>query len=292
MTEKPGNRVGLIGWPVEHSVSPSMHNAAFRELGLDWEYWLLPTPPAKVQARLGALEGDGFRGANVTVPHKQAVMAYLQSVAQSAQTMGAVNTIVVHEGHLRGANTDGDGFLAALREAGFEPAGREALVLGAGGSARAVVYSLAKAGSPVTVLNRSAERAASLVGRLKDAGACSPLTALSQDAYLEELELGRFDLLVNATPLGMWPEIHTSPWPDGLPFPSHWTVFDLVYNPEETRLIVQARAAGAKAIGGLAMLVHQGARAFELWTGQEAPVDVMRAAAERALGLGSPSSRS
>jgi shikimate dehydrogenase len=289
MTEKPGNRVGLIGWPVEHSVSPSMHNAAFRELGLDWEYRLLSTPPGKVQARLGALEGDGYRGANVTVPHKFAVMPYLHSVAQSAQAMGAVNTIVVQEGHLRGANTDGDGFLAALREAGFEPSGRQALVLGAGGSARAVVYSLAQAGCPVTIYNRSAERAAALVQYLTDAGVGQPLSAL-ESAHLEDLDFSRFGLLVNATPLGMYPEIHASPWPDGLPLPSHWTVFDLVYNPEQTSLMIEARAAGAKAIGGLAMLVHQGAKAFELWTGQEAPVDVMRAAAEQALRLG-PESR-
>jgi shikimate dehydrogenase len=289
MTEKPGNRVGLIGWPVEHSVSPSMHNAAFRELGLDWEYRLLSTPPGKVQARLGALEGDGYRGANVTVPHKFAVMPYLHSVAQSAQAMGAVNTIVVQEGHLRGANTDGDGFLAALREAGFEPSGRQALVLGAGGSARAVVYSLAQAGCPVTIYNRSAERAAALVQYLTDAGVGQPLSAV-ESAHLEDLDFSRFGLLVNATPLGMYPEIHASPWPDGLPLPSHWTVFDLVYNPEQTSLMIEARAAGAKAIGGLAMLVHQGAKAFELWTGQEAPVDVMRAAAEQALRLG-PESR-
>jgi shikimate dehydrogenase len=289
MTEKPGNRVGLIGWPVEHSVSPSMHNAAFRELGLDWEYRLLSTPPGKVQARLGALEGDGYRGANVTVPHKFAVMPYLHSVAQSAQAMGAVNTIVVQEGHLRGFNTDGDGFLAALREAGFEPSGRQALVLGAGGSARAVVYSLAQAGCPVTIYNRSAERAAALVQYLTDAGVGQPLSAV-ESAHLEDLDFSRFGLLVNATPLGMYPEIHASPWPDGLPLPSHWTVFDLVYNPEQTSLMIEARAAGAKAIGGLAMLVHQGAKAFELWTGQEAPVDVMRAAAEQALRLG-PESR-
>jgi shikimate dehydrogenase len=292
MTEKPGNRVGLIGWPVEHSVSPSMHNAAFRELGLDIEYKLLPTPPGKVQARLGALEGDGYRGANVTVPHKYAVMPYLHSVAQSAQAMGAVNTIVVQEGHLRGFNTDGDGFLAALREAAFEPADRQALVLGAGGSARAVVYSLAQAGCPVTIYNRSAERAAALVQHLTDAGVGQPLTALPTRAHLEDLDFSRFGLLVNATPLGMWPETNASPWPDTLRLPSHLTIFDLVYNPEQTQLMAEARAAGAKVIGGLAMLVHQGARAFELWTGQEAPVDVMRTAAEQALGLGSPSSRS
>jgi shikimate dehydrogenase len=269
-----------------------MHNAAFRELGLNWEYELVPTPPGKVQARLDALVRDGYRGANVTVPHKYAVMPYLQSVAKAAQAMGAVNTIVIQEGQLRGSNTDGDGFLEALREAGFEPAGQQALVLGAGGSARAVVYSLAKARCPVTVYNRTAERAAALVRHLEGAGIGQPLNAVPGGLRLEDLDLSRFALLVNATPLGMWPEIQTSPWPDGLPLPSHWTVFDLVYNPGETRLLAQARSAGAKGVGGLAMLVHQGAKAFELWTGHRAPIDVMRAAAEQALGLGSPSSRS
>ncbi len=292
MTEKPGNRVGLIGWPVEHSVSPSMHNAAFRELGLDWEYELLPTPPGQVRARIGELGRYGYRGANVTVPHKQAVMPLLHSVAESAQAIGAVNTIVVQDTLLRGSNTDADGFLAALLEAGYDPAGREALVLGAGGSARAVVYALAQAGSRATIYNRTAEHATTMVQHLQDAGVLQPLTALPQATRLEDLDLGRFDLLVNATPLGMWPEIHTSPWPSALPLPPHWTVFDLVYNPAQTQLMAAAHAAGAKAIGGLAVLVHQGAKAFELWTQKRAPVEVMRAAAETALRFGPERSES
>jgi shikimate dehydrogenase len=286
MTQTPGHWVGLIGWPVEHSVSPSMHNAAFSRLDLDWEYRLLPTAPASVKATLGALERDGYRGANVTVPHKQAVMPYLDDVAQSARVIGAVNTIVVRQGRLSGHNTDGDGFLAALREAEFEPAGRPALVLGAGGSARAVVYALAQAGSPVTIHNRTAERAASLVQHLRDVGVPNPLISIPEDTQLEDLDLGRFDLLVNATPVGMWPGAGASPWPDTLQLPSHWTVFDLVYNPRETQLMAQARAADATSIGGLDMLVHQGAQAFELWTGRVPPIDVMRTAAENALRRG------
>jgi shikimate dehydrogenase len=148
------------------------------------------------------------------------------------------------------------------------------------------VYALAQANGLVTLHNRSAERAARLVQHLEDAGIGRLLTALSQDARLEDLDLDRFDLLVNATPLGMWPETHASPWPRAVSLPSHWTVFDLVYNPEQTQLMAEARAAGAKAIGGLAMLVHQGARAFESWTGQVPPIDVMRSAAEKALRVG------
>jgi shikimate dehydrogenase len=263
-----------------------MHNAAFGKVGLDWEYRLLPTAPGSVEATLGALERDGCRGANVTVPQKQAVMPYLDDISESARVIGAVNTIVVRQGRLSGHNTDGDGFLAALREAGFEPAGRPALVLGAGGSARAVVSALAEAGSPVSIHNRTAERAASLVEHLRDMGVRSPLNSIPEDAELGDLDLGRFDLLVNTTPVGMWPGADASPWPDTLQLPSHWSVFDLVYNPRETQLMAQARASGATAIGGLAMLVHQGAQAFELWTGMVPPTDVMRAAAENALRRG------
>ena len=197
MTQTPSHWVGLIGWPVEHSVSPSMHNAAFRKIGLNWEYRLLPTAPGSVKTTLGALEGDGCSGANVTVPHKQAVMPYLDDIAQSARVIGAVNTIVVRQGKLSGYNTDGDGFLAGLREAGFEPAGRPALVLGAGGSARAVVSALAEAGSPVSIHNRTAERAASLVQHLRDMGVRSRLNSIPEDAELGDLDLGRFDLLVH-----------------------------------------------------------------------------------------------
>lgn len=275
MTANTTQQVGLIGWPVAHSVSPAMHNAAFQALDLLWRYALMPTPPGEVGTALARLKAQDYRGANVTVPHKQAVMPHLDEIAEAARAIGAVNTIVVYRDRLVGHNTDAAGFLAALREAGFEPAGKRALVLGAGGAARAVIYALNRAGCDVAVHNRTVRRAGELIRALAVPARLVP--------DLAEIEPAAFDLLVNATPAGMTPHVDASPWPEALPLPARWAVYDLIYNPAETRLLSRARAAGATAIGGLGMLVHQGALAFELWTGQSPPVEVMRAAAQNAL---------
>jgi shikimate dehydrogenase len=283
MSHTRRNAVGLIGWPVAHSVSPAMHNAAFERLGLDWRYVLLPAGPDRLEATVDGLRRPPFRGANVTVPHKQAVMAHLDEVLGAAQAIGAVNTIVADGVHLAGHNTDADGFLAALREAGFEPAGCRALLLGAGGAARSVAYALALESGAVTIHNRTparAERLAEDLGRLALPGRIS---WLESEMDLADLDLDAFDLLVNATSLGMWPHAEASPWPEGLAMSAHWTVFDLVYNPADTRLLTQARASGAKPVGGLEMLVYQGALSFSLWTGREAPLAAMRAAARQAV---------
>lgn len=275
MTANTTQHAGLIGWPVAHSVSPAMHNAAFQALGLPWHYSPLPTPPNEVGSMVARLKAQGYRGANVTVPHKQAVMPHLDEIAEAAQAIGAVNTLVARRGRLIGHNTDAAGFLAALREAGFKPAGKRALVLGAGGAARAVIYALTQTGCAVAIHNRTVQRAGELI------------RALAVPAWLvpdlAEIEPAAFDLLVNATPLGMTPHVDISPWPEALPLPARWAVYDLIYNPAETRLLARARAAGATAISGLGMLVHQGALAFELWTGQSPPVEVMRVAAQNAL---------
>jgi shikimate dehydrogenase len=260
-----------------------MHNAAFEALRLPWHYSLLPSPPGEVRSVLAQIRDRGWRGANVTVPHKQAVMPYLDALTAAGRAIGAVNTISVKDGRLIGHNTDGDGFLAALRESGFDPTNRAVLVLGAGGGARSVVYALAQAGCGVTLHNRTEERAARLIRDLQGTGSRKGGGWLKQTASLQGLELSDFDLLVNTTPLGMWPNIDASPWPEELAIPSHWTVYDLVYNPEQTRLLSQVQAAGATPVGGLGMLVHQGALAFELWTGQAPPLEVMAAAAKEAL---------
>jgi shikimate dehydrogenase len=280
MTEGKTYLTGLIGWPVEHSISPAMHNAAFETLALPWRYGLLPTRPDAVESVLAGLQAHGYRGANVTVPHKQAVMAYLDKIDPAAEAVGAVNTIVVRRDGLAGYNTDGYGFVASLRERGFEVEGRRALVLGSGGAARSVVCALVQAGCQTTIHNRTLQRAHILAGDLARIGARPPVAA-----SLTELDLGTYSLLVNGTSVGMWPQDDASPWPVTLPMPDHWTVFDLVYNPAETALMAQARAAGATVIGGLGMLVHQGAEAFKLWTGLEPPIDIMRAAAMAALGI-------
>lgn len=294
MTENKTNAtqlVGIIGWPVAHSLSPVMHNAAFDALGLNWRYVLLPVPPGQIEAAVHGLAALGFRGANVTVPHKQAVMPLLDSVAPNARELGAVNALVIERREdgtatIGGYNTDADGFLSALRSGGFEPGeGGRAVVVGAGGGARAVVFALLESGiGEVAVLNRTLERAQTLVsdlGRRPQNAAGLRALPLTSETLIESARAA--DLLVNATTLGMWPQVNDSVWPEGVPVPSHLTVFDLVYNPLMTRLLQQAQESGAHPIGGLGMLVHQGARAFELWTGHSPPVEVMRAAAENAL---------
>ncbi|MBC8249713.1 MAG: shikimate dehydrogenase [Anaerolineales bacterium] len=275
--------VGLIGYPVEHSLSPAMHNSAFTALGLNWCYVPLPVPPERVGEAIAGLRALGFVGANVTVPHKEAVMAYLDHVTPEAQAIGAVNTIVVREGRSIGYNTDWHGFLTALNEGGFDPHGKRAVVLGAGGAARAVVYALAQAEAQVTVLNRTPARARALVQDFSPLFPSSSLLSLPLALQTLEEQTAEAHLLVNTTPVGLWPEVDQSIWPEDLTFPSHLAVFDLVYNPRQTKLLQQARAAGAKAIGGLGMLVHQGAAAFELWTGEKAPVEMMYEAAS--LGI-------
>mgnify|MGYP001823300100 CR=1 FL=1 len=286
MTDGKTQLVGLIGWPVKHSVSPPMHNAAFENLGLNWHYVPLPVRPGQVETALRGFFALGFRGANVTVPHKQAVMPFLDEITETAQAIGAVNTIVVQHDRLLGHNTDAYGFLADLQDAGFEPIGKRALVMGAGGAARAVVYALAQSGCAITIHNRSPERAANLARDMLSIGVQSPVEWTPGSSGLADLELDQFDLLVNATSAGMWPHIEVSPWPEGLPLPSRWTVYDLVFNPMETRFLAQARAAGATVVGGLGMLVWQGAAAFEMWTG-EGPekriARLMRPACEAAL---------
>jgi shikimate dehydrogenase len=276
-------RVVLLGWPVAHSVSPAMHNAAFRVLGLDWAYELRPVPPRGLAAAVESLRGARFGGANVTVPHKQAIIPWLDGIDDDARGIGAVNTVVPRDGRLWGYNTDAGGFLTALDAAGFRPAGRRGLLLGAGGAARAVAYALASAGCQVSIHNRTPQRARRLAADLADILPDALVGVLPAEMGLAGLEAGDFDLLVNATSLGMWPRPDASPWPEGQPIPARWMVFDLVYNPLETRLLRQARAAGAQAIDGLGMLVHQGALAFTLWTGRTAPIDRMYSAALQAL---------
>jgi shikimate dehydrogenase len=232
----------------------------------------------------------GFRGANVTVPHKQAVMPMLDSLAPNARELGAVNTLVFGRrkdgsATIAGHNTDDRGFVGALRDGGFEPQeGGHAVVVGAGGAARAVVFGLLWSGiSEVTVLNRTPERARALISDLRRHPAPTFLLhalLLTPDSLIESACAAR--LLVNATPVGMWPHQDASIWPGGVPIPAHLTVFDLVYNPPQTQLLHLARESGAQAIDGLGMLVRQGELSFEMWTGELAPAGVMRAACDSA----------
>ena len=287
--------VGLIGWPVEHSLSPVMHNVAFDALGLNWRYVPLPVPPGQVEAAVHGLAALGFRGANVTVPHKQAVMPALDSIAPNARALGAANTLVIGRSAdgtpvIGGYNTDDKGFVGALRRGGFEPEDRGSVVVGAGGAARAVVHGLLWLGTgEIVVLNRTLERAQALVSDLgRRPQEVSRLRALplTPETLVESTRAA--DLLVNATTVGTWPHVDGSVWPGGVPIPAHLTAFDLVYNPLETRLLWQAQQSGARTIDGLGMLVRQGALAFGMWTNHGLAVSeiaaLMRAACKRVLG--------
>ncbi len=271
--------VGLFGWPVTHSISPQMHNAAFVARQMNWRYLAFAVPPERVHEAVAALPALGLRGVNVTVPHKQAVMPHLQHWTPAAEAIGAVNTIVVEkDGQLTGDNTDGAGFIADLQAHNVEPEGKRALVIGAGGSSRAVVYGLAEAGvDSVKILNRTVAKAVDLAATMQSYfpeisldGAAFPddVTGNAQDA----------DLIVNCTSLGMEPHVEGLPWEENIEFREDQIVYDLVYNPAMTRLLQLASTDGATAIGGLGMLVYQGAIAWEKWTGETAPVAVMQQA--------------
>lgn len=278
--------VGLIGWPLEHSLSPAMHNAAFAELGIDWAYLPLPVHPDNVKQALKGLAALNFVGVNVTVPHKQAVMRYIDELSDAARLTGAVNTIHIKEGRFYGYNTDTYGFLNALIEAGCHPKGLRVAVLGAGGAARAVVFALARAeAKSITVINRTQERAAFLVDDLADAFPNSQInsTPFTQEALTSLKD--SIELVINATSVGMYPDIDASPWPADVSLPRQALVYDLVYNPLETLLLKQAKSASLTAIDGLGMLIHQGAYAFETWTGHQAPTDTMRQVCLRGLKL-------
>lgn len=277
--------VGLIGWPVGHSVSPAMQNAAFQATGLNWGFIPLPVPvepPTCVGEAILGLRALGLRGANVTVPHKQAILPYLDRLEPAAQAIGAANAVRVSpDGELIGDNTDAAGFIADLRDHRVEPAEKTVLVLGAGGSSRAVVYGLAAAGaSRICIYNRTAQRSHELATEMSSRFPACEIFA-NPDSLVSLAE--STDLIVNCTSVGMSPHTDASPWIEGAAFRPEQIVYDLVYNPRETRLLAEARAAGAHAIDGLGMLVWQGAIAFEFWTGIDAPVDVMRQAVEQAI---------
>ena len=275
-------RLGIIGHPISHSISPLFQQAALDAIGFDGAYEAWDVAPDGVGEFVAGLRSPGTLGINVTVPHKEAVIPFLDEVDDWASTAGAVNTIVNRDGRLTGHNTDGIGFLRALREgAGFDPRGRDVLVLGAGGSARGVVYALARAGiAQLFIANRTLERAERLVGIAIDSGVAAEAMALSDASSAT----GEVALIVNCTSMGMvhGPDENGSPLsaPD---IPSTVLVNDLVYNPLETPLLREAARAGAATLGGIQMLVYQGAASFEMWTGHDAPVAVMLEAATAAM---------
>jgi shikimate dehydrogenase len=260
-------RLGVLGWPVSHSRSPAMHNAALARLGLkDWHYQRLPVPPELLAETVSGLPAAGFVGANVTIPHKEAALALADVATDAARAIGAANTLSFGaDGAVAAANTDAPGLLAALAGIGVDPAGTTALVLGAGGSARAVAYALREAGAArVAVWNRTPERAQRLAADLGVDAVSRPIAA---------------DLLVNCTSVGLADGEFKDLPIDADALGTYATVADLVYRADGTGLVAQARRRGCAVVDGLEVLVRQGALSLQSWTGLEAPVDAMRESA-------------
>lgn len=276
---------GLLGYPVGHSLSPLMQNAAFASMGLDWVYLPFAVSPKNLPAAVSGVRALNLAGVNLTVPHKERVLSLLDDLSPGARAIGAVNTVVNRDGILTGHNTDADGFLRALtQEAGFQPRGRTVLLLGAGGAARAVAVICALAGAgKILVANRTAARAATLVVQVNSLGGAEARGIVWDGAASLERYAGEADLVVQATSQGMYPRDGECP---AFPFTAlkrGVLVTDLVYNPVETAFLKEARRNGARVLGGHEMLLYQGALAFGLWTGIEAPVGVMRAALAEGL---------
>ena len=271
--------LGLIGFPLGHSLSPQIHGAALHAIGISGEYSLYPVAPSpegekELAALLDKVKNGAIHGLNVTIPHKQNVMPLLDELTPAAETIGAVNTIFIQDGRLIGENTDAPGFWADFQQftGSKEQEMPSALVLGAGGSARAVVYALLTHGYQVAIAARRIEQAHQLCNQLSGIG--SQIHVL--DSIQRSLDKDRYSLLVNTTPVGMHPHENASPWPMNIALPKHTAIYDLVYNPRETLLVKRARANGLLATTGMGMLVEQAALAFELWTGVAAPRNVMK----------------
>lgn len=261
----------VIGDPVRHSLSPTIHNAAYRAMGLDWVYVALPVPAGRGAAAVEAMRTLGLAGLSVTMPHKAAVLPALDRLSDTARRLGAVNTISRHGNELVGDSTDGAGFIDALRQDhGWEPPGRRCVVLGTGGAARAVSHMLGHSGAA----------SVGVVGRRPDAAASCAALAGAAGTVVGVEAIADADIVVNATPAGM-------PGRPSLPFDleparlgAGQLVVDLIYNPRTTPLMVAARVQGATGANGLGMLLHQAARQIAVWTGQPAPLDAMRRAVD------------
>jgi shikimate dehydrogenase len=268
----------IFGRPVGHTVSPVMQNAAFRETGIDAVY--LAFEPASIEGAMRAMREIGIRGASVTIPFKIEALRHADAVDPLAEAIGSVNTIVNTEGRLTGYNTDGTGALRALEEARVRIEGSTCLVIGNGGSARAIAATLAERGARIIITGRNGERISALAAAIH-----GPVQAraLQLDALGPGL-METIDIIINTTPVGMAPDTGATPLPDSLLAPRH-TVFDIVYAPHVTRLLAAAQARGCVVVHGIEMLIHQGARQFELWTGRPAPVGVMRRAIFSHLGI-------
>jgi len=275
-------KLGLIGYPLSHSLSPKIHTAALQSCALKGNYSLFLIHPDDKQGLkdlMAQVRSGEIHGLNVTIPHKQNVIQFLDELTTTAQSISAVNTIYLRDNKLIGDNTDASGFLSDLKRFLTTETRRRgdsnAFVLGAGGSARAVVNTLVRDGWEVTIAARRIQQ----VQQLRDAFTNYKLQIA--DFNLSNTELSNISLIVNTTPLGMTPNIDGSPWPENLPFPPHAAIYDLVYNPKETKLVRAAHNQGLQATTGLGMLIEQAALSFEIWTSHSPFREIMRASVEQ-----------
>jgi shikimate dehydrogenase len=265
---------GLIGDPVEHSMSPAIQNAAFKALKLDYIYLPFRVSKQNLNTAINGIRALNIRGINVTIPHKVAVIPLLDRIDDLATKIGAVNTIVNDAGILTGYNTDADGFIRSLAEKGISPTSKKVLILGSGGAARAISFTLMEKGAEIILINRTLSKAKELAQQLTDQfNRIVEVLALNERSMEEATHNAA--IIVNTTSVGM------SPQPDETPIPARFLkpetiVYDIVYNPIQTRLLKEAGSAGATTMGGADMLAWQGAMAFEKWTGHKAPIDIMK----------------
>jgi shikimate dehydrogenase len=268
---------GVIGDPIEHTLSPTIHNIAFNHLKLDFVFLAFRVRATDLENAMRGIRGLGIHGLNVTMPHKNRVVEYLDEMNSTVKFLGSANTILNSKGKLSGFNTDGVGALRALRENGVNLSEKKVLLLGAGGAAKAIALSLAPEAAELVVLNRATEKATKLAEALRQITDKTIISGpLSKDVISQHMEDS--DLLINATSVGMHPAAGQSVVSQQS-IRSSLTVMDIVYNPIETKLAKDTKAAGAKVISGVEMLIHQGAASFEIFTGKPAPIEVMRKAA-------------
>ncbi|MFQ5586439.1 MAG: shikimate dehydrogenase [Thermodesulfobacteriota bacterium] len=275
---------GIFGYPVEHSLSPAMQNAAIETTGVDMVYLPFSVEPARLEGAVGGIRALNLTGVNITIPHKETVMEYLDEVSDEARIIGAINTIVNRDGRLIGHNTDGDGYLTSLKEeTGFNPAGKSIVIIGAGGAARGIINALAREGAgSIIIANRTLSRAERLAAEFEPLYPSVAFTPFPLDSAPLRESFATAALIINTTSLGMEGRGTIKLPLDVLPKNS--IVSDIVYKPRTTDFLRRAADLGLETHDGLGMLVCQGALGFTLWTGREAPIDVMRRTAEEALG--------
>lgn len=278
--------LGLIGYPLEHSISPTIHQAALQALQLSGEYKLYSVHPVpegepRLKQLVERIRSREITGMNVTIPHKQSFLPWLDELTPTAKAIGAINAIYLENGKVKGDNTDGTGFLNDIKSSSLWMKNGAALILGAGGAARAVCYALSQSGWTISVASRRVDQAKRLVNDIASSLSTKErsMNALELNYVAMQPFLESCDLIINATPAGMSPNVRLNPWPSELLLPSHARIYDLVYNPAETTFLKQAHAAGCQTRNGLGMLVEQAALAFELWTGLTASRDAMFEAA-------------